>query len=32
MPEAKRRPPWGPGPIREGERMGVSLDMIGIFI
>ena len=23
MPEAERKPPWGPGPIRGGERRGL---------
>ena len=32
MPEAKGSPPWGPGPIREGERKGAPIDTIGIFI
>ena len=32
IPATERRPPWGPSPIREGERKGAPIDTIGIFI
>ena len=32
MPDAEIKPPWGPDPIRVGERRGSALDPLKPFL